>query len=192
MTVAAGSLTDCPTVGFAGSCALEFRFNANGSIDTLLDPTVPSTDNIEDTLFGLVNNTSSPITSIHLDGTSVGKNLFGFEGDGRSTVTSTGPGSTYFGLFDATAPGSKDQANTFNVTSQYAGDVLFGSGIVAGGSAWWVMESQIDFKAPPPPPSTVPTPAAFWLVVIGLIGLLGIRKKQESEVVPINTEHSLV
>ena len=181
ITVAPGSLTDCPSVGSAGSCAIEFRFNANGSVDTLLDPTVPSTDNIEDTLFGLVNNTSSTITSIHLDGTSVGSQLFGFEGDGQSTVTSTGPGNTYFGLYDSTAPGSRDQANTFNVINSFAGDVLFSSGIVAGGSAWWVLESQINFNAPPPPPtppgSPVPIPAAVWLFGSGLIGLLGIRKK---------------
>ena len=61
ITAAPGSLTECPAVGSAPTCAVLYRFNGDGSIDTLVDPTVPSTDGVEDTLAGVLNLTSAPL-----------------------------------------------------------------------------------------------------------------------------------
>src|SRR5450631_2508169 len=101
ITVAPGSLTTCPATGLANTCALLYRFNANGSIDSLVDPTVPSTDGIEDTLVGVLNLTGSALPSIHLSGVGTGGvPIFQFDGDGQSTVTPCVSGPTYCGRFD--------------------------------------------------------------------------------------------
>ncbi len=177
ITVAPGSLTECPAVGSAPSCAVVYRFNADGSIDTLVDPTIPSTDGIEDTLAGVQNLTSSALPSLTLSGTGIGGvGIFAFDGDGQSAIgcPSGSPGNTYCGQFDATAPGARDGVNSFSGIngSGTLGTVVFGAGgVVAGGSGWFVLEDQISFTAPPPVGGGVPEPGTTALVAIGIAGL---------------------
>jgi hypothetical protein len=179
ITVTPGSLTECPIVGAATSCAALYRFNVDGSIDTLVDPTIPATDGNEDTLVGVMNATVRPLASISLSGTGTnGFGIFDFDGDGQSSVVGTGPGDTYFGLFDLTSIGARDGTNTFaNINADGTqADVVFGpTGIVSGGSGWFVLEDQISFTAPPRPGGgggggTVPEPATLALLGVGLGG----------------------
>jgi hypothetical protein len=182
--VSAGSLGG-PTVGLATSLAAQYRFNADGSIDTLVDSTVLSTDGIEDTLVGVLNNSGHTINSLSLTGTGIsGEGIFGFEFDGQSTIPNpgTGPGDSYFGqYFDA----NNILLGTvfFTVLADDNGTVHF-PGLPNGGWGWWVLEDQIDFSAPPvvvdPPPVVTPIPAAVWLFGSGLFGLLGINKKRKA------------
>ena len=184
ITVSPGSLTLCPTVGYATSCALVYRFNADGSVDTLLDPTIPSTDNIEDTLAGVQNNSGHSIDGISLSG--VGVNLLGvfdFDGDGQSTIPNpgTGPGNTYFGqYFDSAGAllGTTYFSNLNTVVkSNDTGDVNF-PGLPNGGTGWWVLEDQISFSAPPTVGGTVPEPTSMALLGLGLAGLGAMRRRK--------------
>jgi hypothetical protein len=184
INVAAGSLTNCPTVGSANSCALVYRFNSDGSIDTLLDSTVPSTDGIEDTLTGVINNSGHTIDSIALSGVGIGGlGVFGFDGDGQSVIANpgSGPGDTYFGQYSNAAGAILGTTYFTNISSvSVFGDtgVVNFPGLPDGGSGWWVLEDQISFTAPPTVGGTVPEPATMALLGLGLAGLGAMRRRK--------------
>ena len=137
----------CPTATTGGAygtggggCNVIITYNANGSITTTI-PNPNPYDNVEDTLVGVVNNSNSVITSIHLSGVA---GQFGFDGDGIC--------SGFYGVSGAvncphgtSTSGGNDylaQALSFsNITSGgSAGDVNF-SGIAAnGGTAFFSLE----------------------------------------------------
>src|SRR5437899_11535970 len=86
--------TQCPPVWVDTSCAVLIVFNADGSRTTLVDPTQPPFDGIEDTLIGVQNNSTVSITMLGLSGT----NIFGFDGDGLcATFISPRPGGCPYG-----------------------------------------------------------------------------------------------
>ena len=178
-------MTNCPTVGIAHSCALVYRFNADGSIDTLLDSSVPSTDGIEDTLTGVINNSGHAIDSIALSGVGIGNlGVFDFENDGQSPIANPGfgPGDTYFGqYFDAnnTLLGTTYFTNISTVTVTNDTGVVNFPGLPDGGTGWWVFEDQISFNAPPTVGGgTVPEPTSMALLGLGLAGLGAMRRRK--------------
>ena len=82
-----------------GQCDTEFVLNANGTLSTLSNSTIPY-DGADDQLVGVINNdTKLIIGGITLSGPS---GLFGFDGDGICTY---GPGNP-FGNAVATPAGS--------------------------------------------------------------------------------------
>lgn len=170
--VAAGSLTECAAVGAAGSCALVYRFNADGSIDTLTDSSVPSTDRVEDTLVGVLNNSGHTIDSLFLDGGTL--DIFGFDSDGRSPIISSGPGATYFGQYDTVA-GAFAGVNTFTPVNAFSGTINF-PGLIDGGAGYFVLEEQVSFLNPPTPGNRVPEPTTLALLGAGLFALSRSRR----------------
>src|SRR5882724_4107449 len=66
-------------VSAGGLCNVVITFAADGSVSTAISNPNPY-DGSEDTLVGVVNNSSSVITSVSLSSVSLG--LFGFDGDG--------------------------------------------------------------------------------------------------------------
>lgn len=179
ITVTAGSLGQCPTVGAATSCALVYRFNADGSVDTLIDPTISSTDGIEDTLAGVQNNTTHSIDSISLNGFGIsGLGIFDFDFDGQSPIANpgTGPGDTYFGQYTGAAGLGTTFFTNVGGPGNSSGTVNF-PGLTAGGSGWFVLEDQISFSAPPTV-GGVPEPASLALLGSGFAGLLGLKRRK--------------
>lgn len=177
ISVAAGSLGQCPTVGSAGSCAAVYQFNGDGSVDTLVDSSVPSTDSIEDTLIGIQNNSGHTLNSLSLDGMGLG--IFGFENDGQSTVANpgTGPGDTYFGhYFDSKGVLLGTTSFSGINSAQDKGTIDF-AGLLNGGYGWFVLEDQISFNAPPVV-SSVPLPGAIWLFGSAIVGFAGFGRRK--------------
>ncbi len=183
ISVAAGSLGACPTVGAATACAVAYRFNADGSVDTLTDSTISSTDGIEDTLVGIINNSGGTLNSLTLNGVGTGGvGVFDFDGDGQSTVANPGSGlgDTYFGKY-FNAGGGLLGTTTFSGIGgpgNSMGTIDF-AGLTNGGSGWFVLEDQIDFSAPPTVGS-VPLPAALPLMFSAL-GFGGIARRRQMQ-----------
>jgi hypothetical protein len=81
---ASAAFTQCPPVDLDTSCQFLVTVT-NGGITISEDPTQGPYEGIEDALIGVQNNSSSPVSSIHL---SAETELFGFEFDG---ICSVGP-----------------------------------------------------------------------------------------------------
>ena len=110
---------ECPQIGFDASCGILIVISNNGE-QVLEDPNNavagftnpdPSAqlpyDTADDTLVGIVNESSKPVYAVQLSGESSGTPLFGFDGDGICTYAtggsnaqgsaSTGSGGLYVG-----------------------------------------------------------------------------------------------
>jgi len=153
--------TQCPPVGVDTSCAVLIVFNADGSRTTLVDPTQPPFDGIEDTLIGVQNNSTVSITMLGLSGT----NIFGFDGDGLcATFISPRPGGCPYGptgyegrqTTTPVASTASGMGNTFTITNANNGTVNWGGGgIPPGGSAYFSLEGPTSSVAPPLPPTNL-------------------------------------
>lgn len=176
--------TQCPAVGAAAGCAVLYTFNANGSVTTSVDNTISSTDGVEDTLAGVLNLSGHAINFITLSGVGVnGIPLFSFDSDGGSSIPNpgTGPGATYFGqYFDANNVLLGTTIFSAISPDQKTGTIDF-AGLTDGGRAWFVLEDQISFKAPPVV-GGVPEPASLALLGIGLAGLGATRHRKQQAV----------
>src|SRR4029453_1399919 len=74
-----GPGTSAAYTAAGGLCNVVITFNADGSITTLITNPNPY-DGVEDSLMGIVNDTTSGIPSINLISPTL--DLFGFDGDG--------------------------------------------------------------------------------------------------------------
>ena len=95
---------ECPAIGYDNSCGLLIVVSNNGEA-VLEDPNnqasgVPENggtqqpyDDIEDTLVGIVNESSKPLFAIQLSGESTSTPIFGFDGDGICTYATGGSAS---------------------------------------------------------------------------------------------------
>jgi hypothetical protein len=93
---------ECPQIGYDASCGILIVISNNGE-QVLQDPnnivagnTNPNPgsqvpyDEWEDTLVGIVNETSKPVYAVQLSGESSGTPLFGFDGDGICSYANGG------------------------------------------------------------------------------------------------------
>ena len=143
--------SQCPPVGIDTSCAVLIVYNPDGSRVTLVDPTQPPFDGIEDTLVGVQNNSSSSISSTPLTGPFI----FAFDGDGLCTQSIRPAGCPYgptryegrgsTTAIASTAPGGGD---SFSFTDVNTGSVNFSPAIPPGGSAYFSLEGPASSVAP--------------------------------------------
>lgn len=126
---------ECPAVGDDTSCGLLFVINPDGSVSVLVDGSQGPYDGIEDTLIGVLNQSSQTIPSLTLTSTN---GAFGFDGDGICNFGA--PGCPY----STTNTGYEGPDNTFTVTDANHGTVNFiNSGLTPGASTYFSLEGTV-------------------------------------------------
>jgi len=133
----AAAIGSCPKVGGDTSCATLITVVTNGSTVITVDPTQPPYDGNDDDLVGIINNTSSALTSLPLSGS----NIFGFDGDGICVgygLTCTGTFSfEYYG----TTGGYEGPGTSYTPTNSSSGSVNFTGGLQPGAFAYFGLEA---------------------------------------------------
>ena len=110
----------------ATGCNVVITIAANGTATVVVTDPAPY-DGSEDALVGVVNNSSTTVTSLPL----AGPGIFGFDGDGICTYTFVGDGYCTANLADPAD--YQGPTSTFAVTTANAGTVNFSPGIPGGG-----------------------------------------------------------
>jgi hypothetical protein len=142
-TNATAPFNECPQIGYDASCGILIVISNNGE-QVLQDPnnTVPAFDSTnanpgsqnpydtgDDTLVGIVNESSKPVYGLQLSGESSGTDLFGFDGDGICTYATGGS--------DAQGPSSPGDGDAFvggagEPPAGYTGDSYCNASQLAG------------------------------------------------------------
>lgn len=149
---AAPLFPQCPPVGSNAGCSQLVVINDKGVATVQVDPAAPPSgyDGVEDTLIGVQNNSSRPISSINLASTTA--RIFGFDQDGicdpsswpAATTTNTPPGCPGpqgFGPTGYEGPGTSFS----NISSNDAtGTVNFTPALAPGGSAYFGLEEALQ------------------------------------------------
>lgn len=126
--------TQCPAVGADASCAILIQVT---DTDTKIfdDPSQGPFDGIEDTLVGIVNDSSHPLTNIAL---SSDTDMFGFDGDG---LCAFGVAGCPFGPTGYEGPNTSFS----NITPDTSGGVVnLTGGLAPGASTYFSLEERLS------------------------------------------------
>lgn len=137
--------TQCPHVGRDTSCGILVIINPSGSPTILADPSQGPYEGVEDTLVGVVNNSSVTINSLPFSG-PVG--TFAFEEDGicnpNNNQTSFSPGANCSGnTTDNTGYGGPLGSFSNISGDQSSGTVNFQGGLTPGASTFFSLEGAV-------------------------------------------------
>jgi hypothetical protein len=178
-----GYATQATSGAANASCNVLITFNGNGSITTTNPNTAVSYDSgLDDNVVGVVNNTGSAITSIHLSSSTF--DIFGFDGDGicggYNFVTTVG---------SATCGANQGNPNDYNPAgvsfSNIAGNDRSGTvnflngGIAPGGTGFFSLEDPVDLNLTVTPGNpSVPEPSTLLMMGTGIAGLAGALRRK--------------
>jgi RHS repeat-associated protein len=127
--------TECPPVGLDTSCGILVDITDSG-ISILSDSTQGPYEGSEDTLTGVVNQSSGTVGSLAL---SSNTNLFQFDGDGICTQTPQ-PAGCPFGSTGYEGPGTSFS----NISADTSGgEVDFTPGLASGATAYFALEESL-------------------------------------------------
>ncbi len=135
-TVTTAPFNECPAIGFDKSCGLLIAVSNNGEQVLQDNNNAASPSNAiagqqtpydlnDDTLVGIVNNSSKPLFAIQLSGSSTSTPIFGFEGDGICTYSLNGA---------STIAGPGTGGTSLTNAGGYTGDTYCTAAQKAGGS----------------------------------------------------------
>jgi hypothetical protein len=166
----------CPAVGDAtAGCDLIITVTNSGT-SVAVGPSFSlaggTYDGSDDTLIGIINNSSSSLSSIKLSSST---DIFGFDGDGIDTYGVTGNSK------DSSGYGGPDSFFTGINAFATSGTVDFVTSLAAGGgNTYFSLEEALvpsEVIVTPPTPG-VPEPSTIVLLGTGLAGLCGAVKRR--------------
>jgi lysophospholipase L1-like esterase len=148
--------TECPAIGAAPSCDILLVVNSNRTISVLGNSSIDPYDGGDDTLVGIVNNSSKPVPVITVSGS--GSDLAGFDGDGICVYSAGAGGSGFTGdnYCDSLQRGGTDPEDYAGPTTSFTLDPsshddvevdFAGSGLPAGGSTYFSLEGALTSAA---------------------------------------------
>ncbi|TDQ00653.1 RHS repeat-associated protein [Labedaea rhizosphaerae] len=131
--------TECPAIGLDTSCGVLIQV-ADGQTNIYNDASQGPYDGADDTLTGVVNNSSRPVSSLQL---SSNTDLFGFDGDGLCTV-SPQPDGCPLGVTGYEGPNTSFS----NVSADATGGVVnFTTPLQPGETAYFSLEEALTATA---------------------------------------------
>jgi RHS repeat-associated protein len=127
--------TECPPIGLDTSCGVLVVVTDSGGV-VLSDPSQPPFDGIEDTLTGIVNNSSGDVSFLAL---SSNTDLFGFDGDGLCTQSGA-PAGCPFGPTGYEGPGTSFS----DINPDASGGIVhFSPALAPGQTAYFSLEEAL-------------------------------------------------
>jgi hypothetical protein len=142
-TPAGPPFTQCAPVGYDSSCSILLDVNTDNSVSVLTDPSVGPFDGADDTLVGIVNNSTTPVTAVTVTGP--GTDLSGFDYDGLCNANYYGHGSPLGCPF---GPTGYEGPGTSLVTAPSLPDeaeVDFSPALQTGQSAYFSLEGALEY-----------------------------------------------
>jgi len=133
--------TECPAIGASPSCEILLVVNPDDSVSVEKDPSVGPFDGGDDTLVGIVNNSSASVKAVTVSGP--GSGLSGFDGDGICSGdygTWAGSSGCPYGPTGYEGPGTSFVTSTLLPDSA---EVDFTGGLAAGKSAYFSLEGAL-------------------------------------------------
>lgn len=128
--------SQCPAVGQSPSCQILVVINADRSVTVYGDPAVGPYDGGDDTLVGVVNNSSDPVNAITVTGPGTG--LAGLDGDGLCTF---GVAGCPFGTTGYEGPGTSIVTDVTRLPD--SAEIDFSGGLRGGSTAYFSLEGAL-------------------------------------------------
>lgn len=194
----AGPSDPCPAVGdnLANTCNILITIAADGSITTSNGAATQPYDNVvkggagEDVTVGVINDSSSTVTSLTITGAPTGGDAGPFDFD--ESTAADGVCDPSLGVTPSNCPKGLTIGNAFpfgptgyesslnvqfsNFASKTTGTVNFKNGILGpGNSTWFGLEAPagLNLKVTP-----APEPGSVLLFASGLLGLGGVLRRR--------------
>ncbi len=125
---------ECPAMGSDSSCGI-LLFITNQGTQILQDPNQGPYDGSDDTLVGVLNESSQPVSAEAL---SSNTGIFGFDGDGICSYSWSGSGACPFGPTQYEGPNT-----SFSIANNNSGSVNFGQPLIPGATAFFGLEDAL-------------------------------------------------
>jgi hypothetical protein len=172
----ASQFPQCPTVGYNTGCAVLITINNSGTPTVEVDATQGPYDRSEDTLVGVLNNSSYSVDSLQLSSST---GIFGFDGDGMCSASFGAAGNCSQGLGQGDPYDYAGDLVTFTITDANDGRVNFVGGLAPGASAYFSLEENLTASDITAGPTTAPEPASYYLLSTGLAGCFWFAKRRK-------------